>query len=200
MTLDCFILSIFVFLYKLRSSAIKGHFCWILLSNIILTSLSSDSLGFSAFAVSSNACASLLFFCFPGLPHKPVIVSRFPVSRFPVFAIRFGRPFVSVSCFRFSAITYPTQIPDFSVFFISRFRFWGSPYACEKFFCALLFFEKPRSGIRITCTSVSPFLFCAYIITHPYSFCKIAFCTKFKICSLCKALNFTKGIDIQNHF
>ena len=44
MTLDCFILSILFFLYKIGSSAIKGHFCCVLLSNIILyTSLSSDS-------------------------------------------------------------------------------------------------------------------------------------------------------------
>ena len=59
MTLDCFIFSIFVFLHKLRSSAIKGHFCSILVSNIILcTSLSSDS----AFGCPPLLCVFSFFF------------------------------------------------------------------------------------------------------------------------------------------
>ena len=49
MTLDCFSVLIQPFFTSLNPSAIKGHFCTFLVSNIFLTSLSFESLNESSF-------------------------------------------------------------------------------------------------------------------------------------------------------
>jgi len=62
MTLDCFIFSILVFLYKLGSSAVKGHFHSFLVSNIILcTSLSIDLARLSSAQILSSSTSSGTF-------------------------------------------------------------------------------------------------------------------------------------------
>ena len=193
--------AIFVFLHKLRSSTIKGHFCTFLISNITLTSLSTGSTRlFSSSSASvflilffSNndlrwsffcGSVSLMNFCPIGFTEKALkklFLRNHLIFRFcplPIFKPCF-RLHTSGSDFDFMPENLSFEIIfDFPFFLFTQAAERSSWKTFPVFLSETLSLKTLGDSVRLCC-SVLSLLFSVYIIMQTIPFCKPAFCTKF---------------------